>query len=424
MTVVPGTGEPSGQLEPATSSDAASADDRRPAREAGIESKARARPELDTETLLTYAALSTFGYLLNGLGPVLPFLQADMRVGRSEVAWYPVMFSVAMVVIGLTGERIVRLTGRRRSFWLALGALSGGSLLFVATSSQVSSGVGAAVMGLGGAMIVLLVPAMLSARHGHLAAGAIVEANGLSSGSAILAPLLIAASVAAGVGWRAGFVVLPFVVVLAIAAAGARLPIGEAPAAPPEHTVMTRTAFEPSFRRRWLDLVLVVSVEFCFVLWSTDYMITVVGLDHVAGPVIASMFLVGMAVGRVGGGQFSGRLARPRPVFFAALAVAAAGFALFWTFHVAVVAGLGLLVAGLGVALLYPISLSRALRAWPEAPDRASARCALGSGLAIGTAPFVLAFLADHVGLQIAYLVVPALLAAAAVNGLTVTRQP
>jgi len=272
-------------------------------------------------------------------------------------------------------------------------------------------------------MIVLLVPAMLSARHGHLAAGAIVEANGLSSGSAILAPLLIAASVAAGVGWRAGFVVLPFVVVLAIAAAGARLPIGEAPAAPPEHTVMTRTAFEPSFRRRWLDLVLVVSVEFCFVLWSTDYMITVVGLDHVAGP---SSPRCSWWAWRSAGWR--------RPVQRAAGPAASRILRRAGGCRSRVRAVLDLPRGGgrrpgppgrrPGRRLALSDQPVAGAPRLARSPDRASARCALGSGLAIGTAPFVLAFLADHVGLQIAYLVVPALLAAAAVNGLTVTRQP
>lgn len=51
----------------------------------------------------------------------------------------------------------------------------------------------------------------------------------------------------------------------------------------------------------------------------------------------------------------------------------------------------GLLVAGLGFALLYPTTVSRVVAAWPQAPDRAAARAALASGLAIGGAPLLLA---------------------------------
>jgi fucose permease len=67
-------------------------------------------------------------------------------------------------------------------------------------------------------------------------------------------------------------------------------------------------------------------------------------------------------------------------------------------------------VTGLGVALLYPLSISRALAAWPSDPDRASARGALASGLAFGIAPFVLGLVAERADLRTAFLIVPGLL--------------
>jgi fucose permease len=98
-------------------------------------------------------------------------------------------------------------------------------------------------------------------------------------------------------------------------------------------------------------------------------------------------------------------------------AAALAGFALFWAAPNLALAATGLLVTGLGVALLYPTTVSRVIAAWPQAPDRASARAALGSGLAIGVAPFVLAQVSDRIGLRAAYLIVPALLLVLAVRG-------
>jgi len=68
------------------------------------------------------------------------------------------------------------------------------------------------------------------------------------------------------------------------------------------------------------------------------------------------------------------------------------------------------LVAGAGVALLYPVTVARLVAAWPDRQDLAAARGALASGMAIGIAPLVLARLADQAGLRTAYLVVPALL--------------
>ena len=66
------------------------------------------------------------------------------------------------------------------------------------------------------------------------------------------------------------------------------------------------------------------------------------------------------------------------------------------------------------MALHFPLGVSRSLEAAAGQTDVASGRIAIGAGLAIGLAPFVLGALTDAVGVVWAFLVVPALLAAAA----------
>ena len=380
------------------------------------------RHAIDSVTVVCYMALACLGFLLDGLGPILPFLESDLRVGRAAVALLPLLDAAGLVVVGLVGVRLFRSVGRRKAFWAALVAMLGGALvLAVAQSILVAEG-GAAVMGFGAAFLILLVPPILSDRHGTLAAGAIAEANAISSSAAVLAPLCIAAAVASGVGWRIGYVALPVIVGAGLFAAAWRVPIvSDARSS----TTTAHPAPHPdgSFVRRWLDIVLVVSVEFCFVVWSTDYLRTRVGLGDAAAPAVAALFLVGMTLGRALGGQSARRLADPRPVFRLALAVALVGFVAFWSTREPLATALGLLVAGSGVALLYPLSLVRTLAAARGTREGASARAALASGLAIGIAPFVLALLADRVGLQAAFLLVPFLLAAVAVNDLVPARS-
>jgi hypothetical protein len=95
---------------------------------------------------------------------------------------------------------------------------------------------------------------------------------------------------------------------------------------------------------------------------------------------------------------------------------------LVWLAPAPALSAAGLLVTGLGVALLYPTTVSRLVAAWPHAPDRAAAVAALGSGLAIGSAPFVLGRLSDVTNLRTAYLIVPALLIVLAVRGAMAPR--
>jgi MFS family permease len=387
----------------------------------------RRRNELDAVTVVCYVAGGCLGYLINGLGPILPFLQADLGVGRTEVASYPLLYAVGLVCVGLTGERVVDRFGRRTVFWSALVGMTVGAVLLGLSVSVVTAAVGAAVMGSGGALLVLLIPAVLADRHGRLGAGAIAEANGISSAASILAPLLVAAAVATGLGWRPGFVGLPLVAAIALLVVGRSVGFGAGvrpsaaavpAAAVPAAAAAAATPSRPRgpFMRRWLDIVLVVSAEFCFVLWATDYLATDIRLGAAEAPAVAALFLVGMAVGRAVGGQIASRLAEPRPAFRVALIVAAIGFVVFWSFGSVLPTAIGLFVAGCGIALLYPISLARALEAWNTSRDLASARAALASGVAVGGAPFILALLADRFGLHAAFLIVPVLLAGAALN--------
>ena len=132
---------------------------------------------------------------------------------------------------------------------------------------------------------------------------------------------------------------------------------------------------------------------------------------------MASLFLVGMATARGLSAPIIRRIPEPRVLMLVCTAGAAAGFALFWAAPTLVFAAAGLLLAGLGVALLYPTTVSRVVAAWPHAPDRAAALAALGSGIAIGGAPFLLAQLSDAIGLRTAFLIVPALLVVLAIRG-------
>lgn len=357
-------------------------------------------------TVTLYAALGCLGYVLTGLGVVLPELRDGLGLSRLEVALYPSAFAVGLLVVGAAGERFARALGAR-ALPLALAALVGGALLLATGLDRALSGVGALVLGLGGAGIVQLVTAGLRAEHGDHAAVALAEANAASSTASVLAPLAVGAAIAAGLGWRAGYVAVPLtaaaVVVLtsrtreADPAAAQREP----PGGPP-----------PAFRARWADLLLVVAVEFCLALWAADFLRTEYRLTAAAASASTSLLVAGMALARAASSRITRRIPRALHLVTGSAVVTGAGFAALWAGGHPAVAATGLFIAGLGVALLYPVTIAEALAAWPAAPQRAAARAALASGLAIGAAPLLLGGLADALGLRTAMLLTPALLLA------------
>jgi fucose permease len=158
--------------------------------------------------------------------------------------------------------------------------------------------------------------------------------------------------------------------------------------------------------------VLVVSVEFCMVFWAADFLRAEGGLGSGAATAAAAGFIGGMAVGRVAVGPITRLQPVPLRLLTGAASLATTGFVLLWVGGSPVPAVAGLVVTGLGVALLYPVTLAEALAAWPADPDRAAARCVLASGLAVGAAPLALGALADAVTLRTAVLLTPLLLLA------------
>ncbi len=135
----------------------------------------------------------------------------------------------------------------------------------------------------------------------------------------------------------------------------------------------------------------------------------VMGLDKAAAAQSVSLFLVAMIVGRLSVSRLVQRVAPANMILFSVL-TASAGFLLYWQGQIAVVALVGLFVAGLGVAGLYPLILSLTLAAAADNTVQASARATLASGTAILSLPLVLGRLADAVGIHAAYGVVVVLL--------------
>jgi fucose permease len=357
-------------------------------------------------------------FLLNGLGAVLAPLQAELGVKRGDVAFYPSLFALGLIVVGLSGGSLVGHIGRRATLRLSIGGMVLGGLLF-AVPGRIPTLFGALLLGLGAALLVQLMPALLAAIHEQSATAAVGEANGVASASSVVAPLAVGAALSVGLGWRIGYLGLP---VLALAAAfipvwRLNVPLAQTYASDPRSRTVA-PLFGP-----WFDLLVAVSAEFCMVFWAASAMGEWHHATTAQAPALASLFLVGMATSRFLASPITRFFPEARVLILTSIGVAAAGFALFWSAPILVLAALGLLVTGYGVAMLYPTIVSLLIATWPQAPDQAAARATLGSGLAIGVTPFLLGRLSDGIGLRAAYLIVPGLLVVLAARTVIADRS-
>lgn len=356
-------------------------------------------------TWVAYLLLALYSYCLNLLGPITPFLRDEFHLSYTVSGLHLSAFAVGILVIGLAGHWVIARSGRQRA--LAIGALGlgvGGLLLVLGRTPVVTIGA-SFLMGCVGSLILAVVPPTLSEEHGEMRGIALSEANFLASLIAAAAPLLVGWLAHLVVGWRPALILAALSALvgggLLFRPKGAQRP-GSASAQPAGQLPLL-------FWFYWVGIVLAVSVEFCMLNWVASYMQGVLGLPLANAAQCVSLFLGGMIIGRLLASWLL-RYFSARRVVIASILLGMLGFMLFWSTASVPVAMAGLVLAGLGVASLYPVILSLAIGTAPAYEGQAGARATLASGVAILALPLLLGRLADLAGLKAAYSVVAVLL--------------
>jgi MFS family permease len=365
-------------------------------------------PARGRTTWLAFLLIGLLNYMLTALGASTERLRQDLAVSRTLVGLHATFFATGMVLAGLAGDRLSRHFGRRLVVAAGASGLAAGALLIMAGGSPSVTLPAALLMGSAGSLLLVVLPALLADLHGRRSGAVLAEANSLSSLFAALAPTMVALAVVSGIGWRAALA-LGAAVLLVTAVAfwrGAVEPFSATSRAP----VSERPGRLPGrYWTWWATLVLAVCAEFSFVFWTADELRAVADAAPALAAGAVAVFELALAAGRLAGARVLDRFGS-LPVLRVSAAVAALGFLLFWSARSLPEALAGLGLSGLGIAMLYPISLARAIAAAGGRSDLGSARSTLGSGVAIGLAPFVLGLAADARGVHAAYLVVPVVL--------------
>lgn len=357
-------------------------------------------------TWLMYVSLAFYAYFLNGLGPATPFLKDELHLSYTVGSLHFTAFALGMILAGLSAHSIIRRIGRKTALWVGVGGLVAGGVGLALGRTPVLTILACLVMGGVGSLVLSMVPSTLSDHYGEKRAVALSEANVLASLVSVVPPLLVGWFAQTALGWRlALWLTIPIALGLRFGLGGVHIPEEQASSGDED----TKRPLPALFWVYWAAQVLAVSVEFCMISWSADFVEKSLGLPRADAAQALSLFLGGMIAGRWAASWLVQRFSVVR-VIGGALLTAGVGFALFWLTRTAWVGLAGLLVTGLGVAPLYPLILSLAMGASQGNTNAASARTTLASGSAITVLPLVLGRLADAVGIHSAYGVVPVLL--------------
>ncbi|WP_262287344.1 sugar MFS transporter [Micromonospora sp. MA102] len=398
----------------------------------------------DRTTWLTYAQLGMWGFFLYGFGPVVPLLRDEQGTSAAVAGLHSTGIAVGALAGGALFAPAARRVGRGPAIWLGLAGVAVGVTALGLLHPLPATLAAVAVIATFGMMVISGVSVVLTAHHGPAAPAALTEANAACAGMGILAPLVIGATVDAGLGWRpamAAEVGLITLVALAAVTFRVRLP-KSAPAtaaagdptapsvrpilgtsrSPRTDTVQDRARpatgqagsarLPRAYWIAWVLMSVTGSIEVCLSLWTADVLRTHAGLSAGGASAAVAAIVCGMFAGRLAGGRLALRWP-PVPLLLGALTVSLAGFALFWSAPVGWLAVAGLVVLGLGNALHYPLAISIALAAAGPAADKAAGWASYSMGVGFGIAPVALGWVADGVGPHLAFLLLPGFIAAA-----------
>ncbi len=312
----------------------------------------------------SYLAQAAIGYVIYGLGAAGPYLRTQLGLSDAEVGLHSTALAVGLVVAGTVAAGLGRRFGQAAVRGGAIAAIGVALPILAATPSIIATLGASLLIGLGAGTLLGHVNATLGAPGGRLARLRLARANVWAMIAAFVGPVIVAAGASIGPGWWFGL--LPALGLLGVVALDLRSRRNAVTAA------TTDTDLDPLPRAYWLAwafLVAAISVEFSIVFWGATL---VERRTHVSTPeatAIGALFL--------GGGVGAG---------------------VAWVSTAPVLSGFGLFLAGVGVAILYPLGVAAALAGAPGQLALAGNRLTLASGLAILIAPLALGAIADATG--------------------------
>lgn len=364
-----------------------------------------ARPNRDRPTWAGYFLIASYVWFIYGFSASQSLMRDEQGTSRTISSLHVIAFSLGGIAAGLIAARLILALGRDRFITFAVIGATVGVLIYTVPGGTSITIIGAFIASFFGSSIIVGASAFLFDHQKEAGPAAITEANALAALSGIFAPIAIGIGAVIFLGWRAGLwlIFIGFLVSLILMRKDPivfRVPVDE----------QIREASKVPFPRRFwwalATLFVLLTSEFTLTLWSADLLRERAGLEAGAAAATVAALTLGIFIGRVLGSQFAEYFPIDRILILAVL-IACAGWLIVWLSTAAPVMITGLVISGIGVALFWPLGISRVVMASGGQNDRASALSAVAGATAGGLGPFALGAMADGVGVHTAFLVLP-----------------
>jgi MFS family permease len=348
------------------------------------------------EIWVSFGYLSTFAFVLYGLGVATPYLKTDLGLTDFQAGLHGSAMAVGVLTAGISADKIARWIGPRWLRDVAGAVMAGAIAMFLLAPALPVSLLGAVLIGLGSGTLGTDVNVRLGSAGGIETRRLMSLGNAVAMVAAAGAPVAIGLAFSGLHAWRLALI-LPIVSLVFLSLVRTRV------SSAPRSIRLPRSRLPRGYWITWFLIVIGVSIEFSFVFWGSTIVGKRTGIANADATLLASLFVAGMLVGRLATSSRFGARQAPRLLLGAGLCTVLVGASLTWISTLPALAGLGLFLGGLGTAGLYPIGLTVALHSAPGAHLEAAARATLASGMAVLLAPSVLGLAADAVGVVAAW---------------------
>jgi MFS family permease len=361
----------------------------------------------DRLTWVAYVVLAWFAYLQAAPGLVIGHLRDELGLSYSTGGLHVAAFAAGALVAGVVAARLERALGRRTLFWAAAALMGAGAIGLTAGRVAPATVGSVLVMGFGGGVLLVTIQAALAEHHGEGRAIALAEANVAASIAYLLLIGVLSLTAALDAGWRVAL--LASLAVPLLAWWGNRRLAIDAP--PP--SLVAHGRLPGVFWIAAVMLFCTTAAEWCITAWGATFVEDAAGVSTDTAVAVMAGYFAGVVAGRTLGSRLA-RRHDPARLLAAALAVAAAGFAILWPAAAPAQALLGLTLLGIGLGNLFPMGISVTVALVPERAALASGRAVAVTSFAVLLAPLTVGTLADATSLETALGVVPVVLALAA----------
>jgi predicted MFS family arabinose efflux permease len=367
-----------------------------------------AKPNRDRPTWAGYILLTSYVWFVYAFSSSQALLRDEQGTSRTIASLHVIVMSLGGIVAGLIAARLILALGRDRFLILSVMGLTVGILVYTAPGGTPVTITGTFIAALFGSSIIVGASAFLFDHQKAAGPASITEANAVAALSGALAPIAVGLGVAIFLGWRIGLWLTLIGLLVSLLLMRNNLPAFRVPV-DEQVREARKVPFPRPFWWALVTLFVLLTSEFILTLWSVDLLRDRGGLEAGAAAATVGALTLGIFIGRVIGSRLAEFFSVDR-ILTTAVLIACSGWLVLWLNTYAPIMIGGLIISGIGIALFWPLGISRVVMASGGQNDRATALGTVAGASAGGLGPFALGALADAIGVHSAFLVLPVVL--------------